>query len=1051
MNEHKPFLAAFFRMLIDAPRITIGLGMMLILVSSFGLTRLYKDTSVDAFIPADHPSLLANDRTAEIFGLTEPIAIAVMSRDGRTIFNSEALALIAMLTEAVEQLPNVRSDKVISLATESSIRGDEGSLLVEAYYEPGMSELEARDARARWLDMPPHVNSLVAEDESGAVIMAELIDAEASAGTYEAVRELVGAHGSPDYELLVAGPGAVSGYLSSYIDRDARVLQPVVFVLILVFLYVAFRSVRALAGPLLVVAGAAGGALGIMAWQDIAYFAITNALPVILVAISVADAIHVLSGYYRLRAGRPHMPRREVIVLTMTEMSRPITLTTLTTMAGFVGIGLASIMPPIEYFAWFAALGVALAWLFSMVVLPPAMMVLNLRPSKAFSSWSADRPDYLGALFGRIGLLSVRHSGLVLGVFVILLVMAAVGASQLRVDRSQVENFAPDEPIRIADERINRTFAGTAFLDVIVETGAEGDLLESGRMSRIAELQTFMDGLPHVSKTLSIVDYLSLLHRAFEMLPSGEARLLPHPEGALAQYMLVYEAAGDPTDFEEEIAPDYRTALLRAVLDTPLYSESVPAVERLSEYLSRHLDDRHLRGTIAGDVNVAYHWMSRLETSHFTGVGLSLILVLLMSMIAFRSMGAGVVSVVPVAFTVLLLYGVMGYLGIYLEPATSMFAAISVGVGVDFAIHLVDRLRLALRQNDGDHEAAVRQAMPGTARACFFNAAALGVGFSVLLLSGLPTLQRFGGLVSIAALGSFLCALFIVPALYAAAHQLTRSLAARAGGTAAVLLLMLAGAGFPERAAAVEPLSGLEVAQRVAEREEGQAARRTIRMTLTDRRGRVREREAVVLKYSTEQSRATRISYQAPKSVRGVTFLSRDAKDVGREERWLYLPATRKARRIPASDRGDYFLGTDFTYEDVQSDLKFDVDDYRFEYVSGQRRDGAEVHEIQGRPVTPAAARELGYGRFEARVDGESWMPMEIRFFDLKGALLKTIFVRDVRRVDAIWTAHEVEAVNHQTGHSTRFDYHSVAYPDTLPPDYFDAARLDRMNVVGSP
>jgi hypothetical protein len=606
-----------------------------------------------------------------------------------------------------------------------------------------------------------------------------------------------------------------------------------------------------------------------------------------------------------------------------------------------------------------------------------------------------------------------------------------------------------DEPIRIADERINRSFAGTAFLDVIVDAGTEGDLLEVDRMRRIAELQAFMDGLPHVSKTLSIADYLSLLHRAFEVLPAGEERLLPRAEGALAQYMLVYEASGDPTDFEEEISPDYRTAMVRGVLDTPLYSESASTVEALSEYLDRHLDGPEVRGTIAGDVNVAYHWMSRLESSHFTGVGLSLVLVLLMSMIAFRSIGAGLVSVVPVAFTVLLLYGVMGYLGIYLEPATSMFAAISVGVGVDFAIHLVDRLRLALRQNGGDQEAAVHQAMPGTARACFFNAAALGVGFSVLLLSGLPTLQRFGGLVSVAALGSFLCALFIVPALYAAARMFANGLAARTSGTAAVLLLTAFVSGVPEPAAA-ETLSGLDVARRVAERAEGQAARRTIQMTLTDRRGRVREREAVVFKHNTPQSSATRISYLAPKSVRGVTFLSREAKDSGREERWLYLPATRKARRIPASDRGDYFLGTDFTYEDVQSDLKFDVEDYRFEYVAVQQRDGVDVHEIEGQPVTSAAARELGYGRFEAWVDGESWMPLEIRFFDLRGEPLKSIFVRDVRRVDAVWTAHQVEAINHQTKHSTLFDYSSIAYPDSLPSDYFDSARLGRMGPVGS-
>ena len=723
MNEHKPFLAAFFRSLINAPWLTLLLGAGLILSTASGLSRLYKDTSVDAFIPADHPSLLANDRTAEVFGLTEPIAVAVMTTDGGTIFNHQALLLIQRLTVAISGLPNVRGDRVVSLATESSIRGADGSLLVDAYLPAEMSEALIQDAATRWRNMPPHVNSLVSEDGTGAVIMAELVDSGSAAETYEAVQMLVtelAVDAGDEHETLIAGPGAVSGYLSSHIDQDARVLQPVVFLLIMLFLYVAFRSGRALFGPLLVVVGAAGGALGVMAWQGVAYFAITNALPVILVSISVADAIHVLSAYYQLRARRPSMPVREAIVLTMTEMSRPITLTTLTTMAGFVGIGVASIMPPIQYFAWYATLGVALAWLFSILVLPAAMMLLKLKPSPAFIAWRGQRPDWLGGLLAHIGAVGAARPGLVLSTFAGLVVFAAFGASQLRVDRSQVENFAADEPIRIADERINEAFAGTAFLDVIVDAQGEGDLLDGDRMRGIAELQAYMEGLPHVAKTVSIVDYLSLLHYALEEQAPTEQRVLPDGEGALAQYLLVYEASGDPADFEEEIDPGYRTALVRGVLDTPLYSESVATVEALESYLKTGLAEYGLTGTVAGDVNVSYHWMSRLEATYFVGVGLSLFLVLAMSMLAFRSVGAGLVSVVPVAFTVLLLYGVMGFLDIYLEPATSMFAAISVGVGVDFAIHLVDRLRLALRLQGGDLAAAVAIAMPGTCPCLLF-------------------------------------------------------------------------------------------------------------------------------------------------------------------------------------------------------------------------------------------------------------------------------------------------------------------------------------------
>jgi len=390
----------------------------------------------------------------------------------------------------------------------------------------------------------------------------------------------------------------------------------------------------------------------------------------------------------------------------------------------------------------------------------------------------------------------------------------------------------------------------------------------------------------------------------------------------------------------------------------------------------------------------------------------------------------------------------MGFLDIYLEPATSMFAAISVGVGVDFAIHLVDRLRVALRLKKGDLPAAIQLAMPGTARACFFNAAALGVGFSALLLSDLPTLQRFGGLVSIAVFASFLCALIIVPALYAAAIRLQRrAVAGRPLVSRSVLLLTLAAGTLlvdsPDVQA--EGLSGEEVAQRVASRPEGHAASRMIRMQLIDRRGRTREREASVLKYNGESEDLTRITYLTPKSVRGVAFLSHDHADKSTDDdRWLYLPAARKVRRIPASDRGDYFLGTDFTYEDVQSDLKFDVDDYVFRYDHSEERDGVTLHHISGEPRDRRIARELGYGAFRAVVSAETWMPVQIEFYDLAGEHLKSVSVRRVVQIDGIWTAQEVEAVNHLTGHSTLFEYSQVMYPETLPAEYFEPATLNR-------
>ena len=1050
MFANADIASRFFHKVTARPGLALLSSVALIAATATGLGNLVKDTSVKAFIPPDHPALLADERAEEIFGLSDSIAIAVFTHDDSSIFSPPAFELVSELSKRVSRLPNIRTNRVTSLATEASISGDEGAVDVIPYIDqqhPGLAQVA--DTRDRWRSMPPHIGSIVSEDETGTIVLAELVDANLAAQTYQSVLALVADIDTGTYEIHVAGPGAVSGFLGSYIDQDARKLQPLVLVLVLGFIYFAFRRFRALPGPLLVVVGAAGGSLGLMAWSGVPYYAITNALPVIIVAISVADAIHILSAYFQFRARLPDETVRNLIVRSMVTMTRPITLTTLTTIAGFVGIGLASIMPPITAFAWFAALGVALAWVFSIFALPNMLILLRLGPSPAFENWRRNAPSGIGRSLARIGAFAAARYGVVLSLFALASAVAIIGAMQLRVDRSQVENFAQGEPIRIADETINATFAGTVFLDVIVESHEEEGLLDPLQMQRIADLQSYFESLPHVQKTIGITDYLDRLHRAIESTstPAAGKRALPTGEDSIAQYLLVYEMSGDPTDFEEEIDYDYQTALIRGVLNTHYFSESRETVEALQLYIDNQFNDDTIAATLAGDVTIGYHWMSRLEQSHFIGVTLSLVLVLVTSILVFRSFTAGLIAVVPVTFAVLVLYAVMGYLGIYLEPATSMFAAIALGVGVDFGIHLVERLREAYATHSDD-TAAVNRVLPPTARACFFNSAALGLGFSVLLLSDLPTLQRFGGLVAVAAVSSYVAALIIVPALFAAENAMWRriTIPSRKTATSAIVILALIGASalYASRVEAREYTAD-DIARQVAARPEGLATQRTIDIVLTNKRGRSKVRRAFVIKENRNDVRYTRFTYTEPKAIRNTAFLSHDSQNLSTTDgRWFYMPSLRKVRRVPASDRGDYFLGTDFTYEDIQSELKFDLADYDFRYETSSVVDGMTRHVLSGKPTSQRIARELGYGTFRAVIDESTWMPVKVEFMDLEEQPLKTIHVNRIEQIDGVWTAMDIRAVNHQTGHQTQFTFRDISYPTDLDDQLFEPPALAR-------
>lgn len=1041
----------FFWSITRRPLVVVLLFLVILASTGAGLARLVKDTSVKAFIPPGHPSLVTDQAITETFGLTDTVAVAMISRNDRAVFQAEVLEALAELSEQIGDLDNIRGDRVYSIATESSIRGEEGAVLVDEYVPFGqLNENDALDAMARWRNMPQHQQSLVSVDGTAAVIMAEMIDIYEAESTYEAIGALADGVGMDGFEFHIAGSGAVSGLMSAYIDRDAGRLQPLIFVLVISFIYIAFRRFGALPGPVFVVLGATGGAMGLMAWANVPYYAITNALPVIIIAISVADAIHVLSAYYQLRAREPEAPVRDLVVRSMVEMVRPVTLTTLTTIAGFMGIAWASIMPPITAFAWFAALGVLLAWVFSILALPNLLILVQPGSSPSFRSWQQNRPSGAGLFLAHCGSFAAAHYRIVLSVFLVLVLIALNGALKVRVDRSQVDNFEPDSAIRVADEMINDTFAGTAFLNIMVETDEVDGLLDVERMRKIIALQEFVERQPFVQKTVAITDYISQLHKAIEELPPGTSqRLLPGSDDAIAQYLLIYEISGNPTDLEEDIDTLYQRALVRVALNEHHFSENRVTVEAIRQYIDREFNEPGFTASVGGDVNITYHWMRSLQEGHLAGIAVSLALVLLAATLMFRSIASGVVSVIPVCFAVLVLYACMGYTGVYLEPATSMFAAIALGVGVDFAIHLVDKLREALRMHEGNVGAAVDHALPPIARACFFNSTALGLGFAVLMVSELSTLQRFGALIAVAAFTSFLAALILVPALFAAGravHQGAFLPSASPVTRLSVVLAAVLGAGMlPRGSQAAEAYDAQTIARNVSEREEGAGTRRVLDITLTDRRERSRERQALVLKSNTDDARRTRISYLEPRSVEGVSFLSHDFHDTGRDDdRWLYVPATRQARRLPASARGDYFLGTDFTYEDIQSELKFDMNDYDFEYRGLEMLDGKELHVMAGTPGSEEIARQLGYGAFVALVDETTWMPVRVDFQDTDLEPLKTIRVNRLETIDGIVTAMEIEASNHQTGHSTLFVLRDVTYPESLPENVFQSSGLTR-------
>jgi outer membrane lipoprotein-sorting protein len=231
--------------------------------------------------------------------------------------------------------------------------------------------------------------------------------------------------------------------------------------------------------------------------------------------------------------------------------------------------------------------------------------------------------------------------------------------------------------------------------------------------------------------------------------------------------------------------------------------------------------------------------------------------------------------------------------------------------------------------------------------------------------------------------------------------------------------------------------SAKEIVKQTIDRDDGEHITQTITLELIDRQGKSREQVTKSYrKYYGEEKRQV-IFYQSPANVKGTGFLTFDYPDPDKEDdQWLYLPALRKTRRISASDKGDYFLGTDLTYEDIKREGKLSNTDYNYKVTRTEEVDGKKCFVIEGIPVNDKLKNELGYSKVKSWIDAELWMVRKANYLDVSGNHLKTLEVKDIKQIDGIWTAQIIHVVNHKTGHQTWFKFSDINYKSPVE-DYF--------------
>ncbi len=764
----------YFCLVTSHPLPILAVVGLVALVLGLFMLRLTRETSPDAFIPQDHPALTLKRQIDERFGLTDPLVVGVIRDAKHGIFVPHTLKLIRGLTRGIQELPGIEPGDVMSLATESGVYFEDGVPGFELLLRDIPEDRSSLDTlKADIFEYELYRGTLVAEDGSAACIIIRQKDDEQAEVLYRRLAKLVDEFPTDDERLVVAGEAAVRTYMGKAVSDDALRMNFICPVVMALLIILAYRTLRGTVLPLCVIGGASAMALGLMSVCGVPVYIVTNGIFVIIMALGVADSLHIVGQYYEEQLIPSNRSKQELIVDACLALWYPVLITTLTDIAGFLALWMVGVMPPIRFFGLFTCAGVLGALIYSYTVIPAGLMLVPLKMSRAFlkrkeATEKSTHLDALGQFMGRLGAFAFRRCGLVLGVGVALIALAVWGATKMIVNDARILAFKDHHPIVQATRTLNDRFDGTSQLNIVITAQKKGAFLQPEALHRIEELETFTETLPYVGGTHSPSGWVKRAHQKLND-ENPAYYVIPEDPFDTQFYLDVLWTDTSPMarSLREVIDETYTQANLIVRMKSSEFIHEREVITRLQAYLDEHFGDGPLKAQIAGRVNLDYHWLQLIRTTHIRSVCFSFACVLLLTGLMFRSLAAGVLCTLTVGIAVLVNYAIMGFGDIPLGVGTSMFASIAIGAGVNFPIHLLDRLRVEFRDRQADPAVVFRRTLAFTGRALFFTAFVVAIGFGLLCVSEFRTLVRFGLMVGMGMVASFVTSVTLLPAVVA--------------------------------------------------------------------------------------------------------------------------------------------------------------------------------------------------------------------------------------------------------------------------------------------
>ncbi len=734
------------------PIIVLVLSLILTLFLAAGIPNLKMRSLFEGDLPPDDPVLMANERCSFYFGKDESAYIALVND---TIYRPATLAKIAAITDELNSLDHVLEKETLSLATVRKVKWREWGLDVSKYLDPlPHTEDEVEKLRQDIRFDSDVYGRLVSSDETATVMAVRLSPGYDPAQLYQSFRAIVDKYSGPE-KIYPFGTQIMSEEANIGIRHDARTLGPAALLLMAGGIFLFFRSFRLTLAPVLMIIMSIVWALGIMYYLGFRLSMLSPSIPAVLIALGSSYMIHVI--YSCTEEGDTSDPTERVME-GVRKIGAPIALAAFTSMVGFATLVVFRVLS-IREFGICVAFGVGFAAVLSLTLLPSVMVLQK----GLFAGGRRKTFAFLDRVLRGLSSLGMRHKYLVAGAGVVLVVYSLSGIVKIKVGSAPEEIFPPNHRAREVVSLFIDKFHGPYTFNVMFTAGEQDGLKSPEILERIDKFQKFAEEIPKVKHASSIVNIIKRMNRVVNEDDPDFYRV-PDSRELVAQLILLHSLAQDPVQFEKMLDYDFqrcKVTITTSIIDT---AEIEELYRHLTDYCARNLD-----GVTADFGGRGLVWMAQ---NHYIIVGkiitiiANTFLIWTICAVAFRSVRLGFISILPLSLATMATFGLMGHSGIRLDIATAVITGISVGVGVDFAIHLIARLRRQSLQTDRIEE-AMETSMIEAGRAIIFDATSNTLGFIVFIFSGFMPVRTLGVLICFTMVSCVVLTLIVIPAFIA--------------------------------------------------------------------------------------------------------------------------------------------------------------------------------------------------------------------------------------------------------------------------------------------